>query len=807
MTIVKTKQNCALCENVALQHQIVENSLIFCCHGCHAVYHILSLKNELHGFLEHPLFLQAVKSGLIANPELLQKIKESKKEKRETASETLYLEIQDMWCPSCQEVIYLSLMQEKGIETCTIDYAQDLALIRFYPIYISKDKIFKIISSLGYKAISLENLEEKKKSYQLHFKFIVASFSALNIMMFSYPLYASYFDYDPLEHGRLFAWLSLFMSLPALLFSFWPFVKRCFVALKFGIYGMEALAVLGVFAAFTLSLYDLLIGGDQVYFDSMAVIIAFLLLGKILEEKAKVSVKDALLRLNFSIPRRARKRLENNVLCFVPLKEINQGDVFAVFQGEKIPLDGIIIEGVATIDESLMTGEALPCFKKVGAKVIGGSLLQGGRLLITAGKNQESALTRIIHIIETSFSLKPKEKVTLLETIVKYFVPIILLTAFFSFIFWTMQQGTNEAFRIALSILLISCPCAIGIAAPVAESYLISALSLLRIIVQNRNALAYLGKETVFVFDKTGTITKGKFQVIKGLDELKQKELSILKGMTGQSSHLISQAIFQSITEDAFPVERLSEITGKGLVANVGQDIYYFGSKEFLKISHVTILEKRFQDENVSILSKVYFAKNRELLGVVFLGDELKSSVKEVITALKPAKTILLSGDIETTVSYVAKICNFDAYYFGYSPLKKKDLIEELKTNGHIVCMIGDGINDAPSLASAHIAVSVKVASDVSIQVSDFLLMDDDFKKILKMRELGFLGKKILKQNLFWAFFYNVLGVFLAICGFLSPIFAAFAMMVSSLIVFLNARRLMRAVESSLYSQQNFLEK
>lgn len=787
---IKLKKKCALCGNTALQHQITEELLLFCCHGCHAVYQILALKQELGNYLTHPLFLQAVKSGLIGNPELLQKIEESKRSLKEAALETLYLEIQEMWCPSCQQVIYLSLMQKEGVASCTIDYANDLALVRFYPIYISKDQIFKIISSLSYKPVSLENPEEKKKSYKLHVKFIVAAFAALNIMMFSYPLYASYFDYDPEGHGRLFAWLSFYMSLPVLLFSFWPFVKRCFTALRFGIYGMEALAVLGVFSAFFLSSYNLLMGGDQVYFDSMAVIVAFLLLGKILEERAKLSVKDTLLRLNFSIPRRARKRFEDGSLSFVSLKEIKEGDTFAVFQGEKIALDGTIIEGSGAIDESLITGEALPSLKKTGEKVLGGSLLQSGRLFISAFANQESLLTRLVQMIEASFYLKPKEKTSLLETIVKYFVPFVLILAFFAAAICYLQQGGSQAFAVALSVLLISCPCAIGIAAPLAESYLISALGLLQVVVQNRNALSFLGKETVFVFDKTGTITEGKFKVVKGLDVLSIKERSLLKGMTSQSNHLISQAIFKSILEEPIFMDSVEEVVGKGLSGRIENDIYYFGSEAFLRLSGVKFFEKPVEEKNFSILSKGYFAKNDQLLSVIFLGDVLKKGIKELIYSLKPAKTVLLSGDIESTVSYTAKQCGFDSHYSSCSPLKKKDFIEELKKEGHVVCMVGDGINDAPSLASAHVAISAKAAADVSIQVSDFLLMQDDLKKLLKMRKLGVFAARILKQNLFWAFFYNMVGIALAAYGILSPIFAAFAMMISSLIVFCNARRL-----------------
>lgn len=793
MVLHQTKKNCTLCSSVIFKNLIVDEAESFCCHGCHAVWQILKAKNHLENFETHPIYSQALKSGLITNPDLLEQI-EAKFCKETQNQEKFYLEIGNMWCPSCAEVISLILLREKGVISCFMDYTTDFGIIEFSKLLISKEKIIKIIETIGYKPLLLED-SMKTPSQALNLKFLVATFCSLNIMMFSYPLYASYFDYDPLEYGKLFAILSFLMSIPIVTYCFWPILKKFYSAILFGIYGMETLVVFGVGSSFMLSLFELMTDGTKVYFDSMAVIITFMLLGKILESKAKFSAKNSLLRLHSSIPRRVRKCFKEGEMKFVAIKEIKKDDIFAVFQGEKVALDGIVESGSGYLDESLMTGESHPVFKERNLKVVGGSILQNGQLTIRAeSTDQESALKRIIDLVEAG--LKSKTKVRqLVDKIVTWFVPFVLCVALLTAAYFFWQGESELAFINALSVILISCPCAIGIAAPLAESYLMNALVANYAIVRNRAALPFLGKETVFVFDKTGTITTGNFRIIKGFEKLTEPECGILKSMTSQSQHLISLSISKCIASAPIPLEKLEEIPGRGLRAASQSDIYHLGSYEFLKLEGVNC-EGMVQDDTSSndhiVSSKVYFACNYQLKTIFQLGDTIREGVKELIASLKPAQTILLSGDAEMAVSLVSKAAKFDDYYAGFSPLRKKELIASLKSQGHIVCMVGDGINDAPALTEAHIGISVVTATDISIQVSDILLTKDDLRILLVLRNLGVFGQSILKQNLFWAFFYNIVGIFLAVFGLLSPIFATFAMMMSSLIVLYNAKRLTR---------------
>lgn len=786
---------CALCANELPKNSIFDGDQGFCCPGCHAVFNILATTNRLTNYQETAVFQQAVRSGLISNPALLEQIHRNRPDLPENEMEKLHLEVGEMWCPACAEIIRLILLQEKGVRNCVVDYATDLASIEFAPRYISKERIHALIKALGYHPTSLDTVRQAV-SLSLYVRFVIAAFCALNVMMFAYPLYATYFDYDDQEYGRLFAWLSLITSLPVVSYSAWPIFRRFLVSLQIGLFGMETLVIIGITTAFGLSIYELMHGGTRVYFDSMTVIITFVLLGKIIEAKAKFSAKDALIHLTRSLPRRGRKRQTDGSLAFVSVKEMVPNDIIVAFQGEKIVLDGIVIEGEGTCDESLMTGETLPVSKTSGAAVLGGSILLNGSLTFRISNiAQESALYKIIDMVQQDIGHK-SVYIRAADYIVRWFVPFVLLfalgTAIVCWVLGIADEGKSiaeTAFVRAISVLLISCPCAIGIAAPLAESRVMSGLAALGAIVRNRGCLALLGRETVFVFDKTGTITEGRFTVLSGLQELSVELRSLLKGLATQSNHLIASAIARTIEEPPIALLRVEEFTGLGLKGVSTKGTLLLGSAEFMRQQGIKLKEIPANDPTL-IISSAHFAFNGQHLSDLILGDQIRENIKEVVKALSPAKVILLSGDSETPVASVAHACGFDSWHSGCTPLQKREFIENLRSDGQIVSMVGDGINDSPALTAANIGISVVSATDISIQVSDLLLTTDRLQVISKIRNLAVKGQTIIKQNLFWAFFYNIIGIGLASFGVLSPIFAAFAMVASSLMVLFNANRI-----------------
>lgn len=321
-----TTNACTLCSSLLPSHFISEDDHQFCCMGCRAVFNILTAKDQLQNYQNHPIFLQALRSGIISNPDLLEHIQKQKENFQQVEKERFYIEIADMWCPSCAEVIRLMLLRKKGVFHCVVDYSTDLVSIEFAPRYLSKEQLLNIIKELGYHPSSLDVSDRKAIGTNLYLRFIIAAFCSLNAMMFAYPIYTTYFNYDGEEYGKLFAWLSLISIIPVISYSAWPIWRRLWSSLKFGIMGMETLVAIGVVAACGLSLYELLwVGGTRVYFDSMSVIIVFVLLGKMIEAKAKFSAKEALLHLTKSTPKRGRKRFEDGEVRFVLLKEVKKG--------------------------------------------------------------------------------------------------------------------------------------------------------------------------------------------------------------------------------------------------------------------------------------------------------------------------------------------------------------------------------------------------------------------------------------------------------------------------------------------------
>lgn len=787
---------CSLCQRDHLSLPILEGINAFCCAGCHAVFNILSAKNELQGFDSNPVFLQALKSGLISNPQLIQAIENQKRTLIGEERDRIYLEIKEMWCPSCAEIIKLIVMNVKGTTNCVVDYSTDFASIEFSPRYTSKEALIAVISSLGYSPQKADGKVSKAVSTSLYLRFAVAAFCSLNVMMLAYPLYATYFSYDGEGYGPLFAWISLIISLPVVFYSGWPIWRRLLNSIKTGILGMETLVFLGVASALSVSIFELIQGGTRVYFDTMTVIIVFVLLGKIIESRAKFSAKESLIRLTKATPRRVRRRFADGTIKFVPIKEIEAGHLLLAYAGERASLDGLVVEGEGACDESLMTGESMPIAKKTGDAILGGSIVVRGQIMYRAtGKYEDSVLHKIMGMVEHDVGNK-STYIQAAESIVRWFVPVVLIIAAITAIFWwlfppadDLHPGEN-ALLSALAVLLISCPCAIGIAAPTAESYLMNGLASLGVIVRNRGCLRVFGNETMMIFDKTGTITEGRYKVQGGLENLSDESLSILACLASKSTHPVSCAIFNAVVEKVtsnLDVEDLEEVVGFGVKGKFKGRMYFLGSRRFMESYRIKLSFNNYQS---SIFSTVYFADASSCLAQIHLGDQVRRDVKAVIQNMKPAKTILLSGDNESVVAMIAKQNGFDTWRSQCSPMEKRQFVDSLKKQGEIVCVIGDGINDAPALTLANVGVSVVNATDMSIQVSDLLMTTDKLSILSQARDLARKGRKIVKQNLFWAFFYNVIGIILAAFGVLSPIFAAFAMSISSLTVLLNARRL-----------------
>lgn len=758
--------------------------LKFCCSGCLLVYNILSSKQMLNGFEETAVFKQALQSGLISNPHLIEKINLNKSEITNEEIVKIHFEIEDMWCPSCAEVIKLVLLQQKGVKNCVVDYATDLAAIYYAPKFVSKDQITHLIAALGYKSNALEDSGLKKSNLDLYLKLGVASFSAMNTMMFSYPLYASYNDPDAYLDGRLFAELSLFAVLPVLLYSMLPIYKRFYNSIRFGLIGMEALVVIGVFASFGLSIYNMLNGINDVYFDTIAVIVSFMLFGKMIESRVKFSSKLILHKIIKTLPKKARKKFEDGSVQFVPLKEVKIDDTIMTFTGEKVVMDGVLIEGECSIDESLITGESKPVYKTKGDTLVGGSIITKGNISYSVTKTAgNTTLDKIVELVQEEVKNKALYE-RAADHVVRCFVPFVIFAAIFNWLISSIFFN-DTSFVNSVSLLLIACPCALGIAAPLAESKMLYEIMQLGAFVKNRGVLKVLPKINSFVFDKTGTVTKGNFSVLEGIESLSSNHKGILKALSEKSNHPISRAIYEYLAcINTLSIENIEEHSGKGMKATHNGQICLLGSKKLLQEHHRTI-QSEYQDS----FTTVYFSPSNDKVFSIKLGDSIKEEVYTLIDQL-PGDKILLSGDSESVVADISKKLNFKNYQHSFLPHMKKDYIDALRKNNEIVCMIGDGINDAPAIAAANVGISVISATDLSSQVSDILLTVDKLSVLTDILKIAKKGDSIIKQNLFWAFFYNVIGMGLAITGNLTPLYSAIAMVLSSFIVIINSKRI-----------------
>lgn len=784
---------CNLCQLPCSDSIIQENSNTFCCHGCRAVYAILSSKGILENYQKHPIFEQAVKCGLISNPILHQNHSHMPYPEREF--EKLYLEINDMWCPSCAEIIRWILAKEKGIVSCSVDYTTDLSVIQYLPRFISKEKIINLIQELGYHSQPMQDVQNPPVNSYLKLRFIIAAFCSLNLMMFATPLYASFLTEDPQGLGNLFSWISFFTVLPVLSYSAIPLYKRAWTSFSVGKITMEILAVLGISSAFLLSTLNLIQGGNQVYFETLSVIITFMLLGKMIESKAKFSSKNALFRILRSLPKKGRKLFSDNSESFVPIKEILLGDQIVVLTGEKIPLDSIVVEGEGTCDESLLTGESKPIFKKSGDQVLSGSVLQQGKLFCLVNKEPDhSTLNKIVHIVEQEITHKT-EHYRLADLISQWFVPLILLLALLTFgvcLFFEINDSgltpAQTAFYRTLAILLISCPCALGIAAPIAESRIIHALAEAGAIVRNRSVLNLLGKESTWIFDKTGTLTKGDFTLIMGMDKVPKKWLPILKGLTSSSNHPASKTIHAHLDITAESPKNFKEYPGKGIIAEFSLGQFFLGSQQFAQENES--YQAEYNQDLYQKYTVCWFGKHDDICFPITLGDTLRADAVQAVNGLKGLNLWVLSGDSPQITAHFAALCGIQNWKGSCTPNDKKNIVRNLKEAGNIVAMVGDGINDAPALASANIGISVVNASDISINASDILITNGNLLTLPQIRLVASKGRTIVLQNLFWAFAYNICGLAFAAFGLLSPLVAAAAMITSSLFVIFNAKRI-----------------
>ncbi|GIK70457.1 MAG: copper-translocating P-type ATPase [Bacteroidota bacterium] len=689
-------------------------------------------------------------------------------------NERIELNVQGMSCTNCALSVKKTL-EKQGAENISVDFSSGETIF-FKPPQQALSLYIKSIEEAGYK---VANTQSEKNFFTPERKFLFC-------FIFTFPLLLHMFIHWHILHHPL---VQFALTLPVMLVGFPHFAKSAWNSLKNGIPNMDVLISIGSSSAFIYSIVGYVLYrhslevSNYLFFETAASIITLVLLGNLMEHRSVRKTTSAIKELTALQKVKAKKIQTLNhteTIQEIEAENICIGDILLVNSGDKIPVDGKIIWGEAYINEAMLTGESIPNRKGINANVIGGTIVDNGSIKIKAEKiGNDTTLSKIISLVKSAQQNQPNIQ-KLGDKVSAVFVPIVILISFLTFILSVVffSVSVQQSLMNAIAVLVISCPCAMGLATPTAVMVGVGRLAKKGILIKGGNTIETLAKAQYFVFDKTGTITTGKFKIntIKTYEGISENDVrSILYSAEKHSSHPIAKSIVEELTETAvqMPLHKIIEIKGKGLSFSDNENNNYLLGSSSLSGTN--------QNEK----NKILLFKNRVLISEIFITDELKKEVKETISALikKGITPILLSGDTESKCKEVAALSRIEKVYYEKSPEEKLQIIESYSQKG-ITVMVGDGINDAPALSKAHIGISLSNATDVAIQSANIILLSN--QSLYPVYETFAVSQKTLqtiKQNLFWAFFYNSLAIPIAAAGFLSPIVAALSMAFSDVIV------------------------
>ena len=712
----------------------------------------------------------------------------------------IILKIDGMTCTSCSNSLEKHLRKQEGIINANVNLVLEEAYIE-YEDNLTLETLDKYVAKSGFKSLGIpKNTKEKSGLIPL----VIYSVLAVILLSFSIIFMTVL---KKMDYSIIFTVTSLILILPFLVYGFDIF--------KSGIKGfihlspnMHSLVTLGVFTSFIYSFIEmiLIINGyteyvKTIYFESCAIVIYFIKLGRFIDHKGKVKTKKALTELMEITPSKAIL-LENGIEREIDIDEVKVDDILVLKPGMKASSDGVVVYGSAHFDEAFLTGEAVSNKKTNGSNIIAGTINLDGYIEYKVLKNgRDSTISEIVNLVKEASNSKAKiSKVA--DKISSIFVPCIILIALIAFVsFFIATKNFNTAIIKFTTVLVIACPCALGLATPLALVVSHGLCASNSILVKNSSTLEDVNKINRVIFDKTGTLTKGHFVITEFYnytDSSNEELLNIISNIESYSSHPISKAF--SIT-NKINVTDYANIDGVGIEAKIDNDTYYLGSNKLL--SYLKIETKNNDDLDTLKgfgSTIVHVIRNGEIIGLIGLNDTLKDDAYDIIQEFKKRdiKLSILTGDNEASANKIKDILEIDDCISNVYPKDKKVIIDNYMNNGDYCMMIGDGINDAPSLVSANIGVSVNKECNIASDASDIILINDNLESVLNIFIISKKTFRIIKENLFWAFFYNVIMIPIALGAlefkgiYFNPMIASFAMMISSLTVILNSLRIRR---------------
>ena len=727
----------------------------------------------------------------------------------------IILSIDGMTCSACSNGLEKYLNKQNGIMQANVNLVMANATIIYDENILNIDKLNEFVKQAGFKSLGeFKQIDLEKKSKNEKFKFIIFTVLAIILMYISmgHMINLPIIEFLDVNINPVNYTVCLFLFAILFLVYGLDILKNGYKNLIHLTPNMDTLVAIGVLSSFLYSIYSMIMicnghteNVHSLYFESTAIVIYFIKLGRYLDGMSKDKTKEAIQKLVKITPNKATVKVDGKEKI-VTLDEIKKGNIVISKPGEKVAVDGEITEGTAHFDESFITGESKPTTKKAGDKVIAGSINYDGYIEYKAEKiGRESTISEIVRlVVEASNTKAPIAKIA--DTVSSYFVPAVIVIAILTLIVYLfLGYSFADSLIRFVTVLVVACPCSLGLATPLAIVVSEGLCASNGILVKKSEVLENARKTTTIVLDKTGTLTYGKLKIskIKNYSSIEDKELlRIVSSIESKSTHPISKAFEEYLQKEnieKLTVEDFENIAGLGIVGKVDNKKLIIGNAKILKEYNIENKyendEKEFANDGNSI---VYVADEKNILALIGVNDIIRENVIDIISKLKKEKieTIMLTGDNENTAQKIAKEIGISKVISNVLPAQKTEIIKKLRSENNFVIMCGDGINDSPALASADIGISVNSGTDIAMDSSDVILTKNDLNGILNLINISKKTVRNIKQNLFWAFFYNVLMIPIAI-GFLkpfgisiNPMIASVAMVLSSITVILNALRL-----------------
>ena len=709
----------------------------------------------------------------------------------------IVLNIEGMTCSACSNGLEKYLKKQDGVIDASVNLVMATAMIE-YEEFLTVEDLERFVKEAGFKSLGEKQEEKKNNDLKMLIIFAILGIILMYVSM-GHMIGLPVPDILNMEKNPIvYIVIQIIISFSFFIYGF-DIIKNGTKNIIHKMPNMDSLVGIGVIVNFLYSLYNAILvfmGNSEMihhlYFESSAIIILFVKLGRYIDKKNKVKAVDTIKNL-VTITPKSGTILKNGEEKQVTINEIKVGDTVICKPGEKIAVDGKVIKGKTHTDESFLTGESKPVSKEIGSKVLAGSINYDGYIEYEAEKiGRDSSISNIVKlVVEATNTKAPIAR--LADKISGKFVPTIFAISIIALIINLIVTGSLEKAMIALvSVLVVACPCALGLATPLAMVVSIGRASKLGILVKSSESLETVNKIDTIVFDKTGTLTKGKMTIVDG--KYDDETLKILQSLEANSNHPIAKSIV-ALANEKYDVSNFEDVAGKGIKGEIENKTYYAGNSKFVEEMNVENKFKSFEEEySKKGESIVYLFTENEVLAIFGLADEIKKESKMLVKKLKEEnkKVIMLTGDNKVTANAIAKELGIEEVISNVTPKQKKEEIEKLNKSNSCL-MVGDGVNDSPALKSATIGVSVQNGTDISQDSADIILLKDDINILVDLIHIGRKTIKIIKENLFWALFYNILMIPLAMGIFkisLNPMIASLAMTLSSLTVVLNSLRL-----------------